>query len=113
MLAFPMISTVHVMGTAFLAGTSSAIALRIRPCLPSAAGLLALFYPILWLYVNAASGTLLLTGYPATRRSPIHCSMKLTLIALAIYLAVKIRNDVLHNPKAGKPGEIAVPSKRG
>lgn len=114
MLAFPMILTVHVMGTAFLAGTSSAIALRILGVARQVPlGLLALFYPILWvaLAANAASGTLLLTGYPYKAFTNPLFYVKLTLIALAIYLVVKIRNDVLHNPKAGKPGEEAAPSK--
>ena len=115
MLAFPMILTVHVMGTAFLAGTSSAIALRILGVARQVPlGLLALFYPILWvaLAANAASGTLLLTGYPYKAFTNPLFYVKLTLIALAIYLVVKIRNDVLHNPKGDKPGEQAAPSRR-
>jgi hypothetical protein len=115
MLAFPMILTVHVMGTAFLAGTSSAIALRILGVARQVPlGLLALFYPILWvaLAANAASGTLLLTGYPYKAFTNPLFYVKLTLIALAIYLVVKIRNDVLLNPKGDKPGEQAAPSSR-
>jgi hypothetical protein len=115
MLAFPMILTVHVMGTAFLAGTSSAIALRILGVARQVPlGLLALFYPILWvaLAANAASGTLLLTGYPYKAFTNPLFYVKLTLIGLAIYLVVKIRNDVLHNPKGDKRGEEAAPSKR-
>src|ERR1700688_470783 len=114
MLAFPTILTVHVMGTAFLAGTSSAIALRILGVARQVPlGLLALFYPILWvaLAANAASGTLLLTGYPYKAFTNPLFYVKLTLIALAIYLVVKIRNDVLHNSNGDKPGEQAAPSK--
>jgi hypothetical protein len=107
MLAFPTILTVHVMGTAFLAGTSSAIALRILGVARQVPlGLLNLFYPILWvaLAANAASGTLLLTGYPYKAFTNPLFYVKLALIALAIYLVVKIRNEVLGDPQGGKRG---------
>ena len=56
MLAFPAILTVHVLGTGFLAGTSSAIALRILGVAPQVPlGLLKLFYPILWVALAATS----------------------------------------------------------
>jgi hypothetical protein len=107
MLAFPTILTVHVLGTAFLAGTSSAIALRILGVARQVPlRLLELFYPILWvaLAANAASGTLLLTGYPYKAFTNPLFYVKLTLIALAIYLVVKIRNDVLRDPQGGREG---------
>ena len=105
--SFPTILTVHVMGTAFLAGTSSAIALRILGVARQVPlRLLELFYPILWvaLAANAASGTLLLIGYPYKAFTNPLFYVKLSLIALAIYLVVKIRNDVLRDPQGGKRG---------
>jgi hypothetical protein len=105
LLAFPAILTVHVMGTAFLAGTSSAIALRILGVAHQVPlKLLKLFYPILWvaLAANAASGTLLLIGYPYKAFTNPLFYVKLSLIALAIYLVVKVKNEVLRDPQDGK-----------
>ena len=112
MLAFPAILTVHVLGTGFLAGTSSAIALRILGVAPQVPlGLLKLFYPILWvaLAANVVSGTLLLIGYPYKAFTNPLFYVKLSLIALAIYLVVKIRNEVLRDPPGDKrPQDTAV-----
>jgi hypothetical protein len=110
MLAFPLILTVHTIGMGFLAGTSWAIDLRIlglakRVPLPA----LEKFYPVLWtaLGANFVSGVLLLTGYPYKAFTNPVFYVKLSFIALAIVLMVKIRNDVLrvfpeeaprHNP---------------
>lgn len=102
MLAFPAILTVHVLGTGFLAGTSSVIALRILGFARQVPlGQLEKFYPILWVALagNVMSGTLLLIGYPYKAFTNPLFYVKLTLIALAIYLVVKIRNDVLRNPQ--------------
>src|SRR6266852_4327269 len=106
MLAFPSILTVHVLGTGFLAGTSSAIALRILGVARQVPlGLLEAFYPILWvaLAANVVSGTLLLIGYPYKAFTNPLYYVKLMLIALAIYLVLKIRNEVLRNPQGNKP----------
>jgi hypothetical protein len=87
MLAFPTILTVHVLGTGFLAGTSAAIALRIL----------------------GVARTLLLIGYPYKAFTNPLFYVKLLLIALAIYLMVKIRNEVLRNPQGDKrPAETAM-----
>jgi hypothetical protein len=51
------------------------------------------------------SGTLLLIGYPYKAFTNPLFYVKLTLIALAVYLVVKIRNDVLRNPQSDKPRE--------
>jgi hypothetical protein len=106
MLAFPTILTVHVLGTGFLAGTSSVIALRILGVARQVPlRLLELFYPILWvaLTANVVSGLLLLIGYPYKAFTNPLFYVKLSLIALALYLMVKIRNEVLRNPQADKP----------
>jgi hypothetical protein len=98
MLAFPLILTVHTIGMGFLAGTSSAIDLRIlgaarRVPLPA----LANFYPILWTAFAAslASGVLLFIGYPYKAFSNPVFYVKLSFVGLAVFLAVKIKNDVL------------------
>jgi len=109
MLAFPSILTVHVLGTGFLAGTSSVIALRILGFARQVPlGLLEKFYPILWVALagNVVSGTLLLIGYPYKAFTNPLFYVKLTFIALAIYLVVKIRNDVLRNPQGDRRREL-------
>jgi hypothetical protein len=112
MLAFPTILTVHVLGTGFLAGTSSVIALRILGVARQVPlGLLEVFYPILWvaLAANVVSGTLLLIGYPYKAFTNPLFYVKLSLIALAIYLVMKIRNEVLRHPQGNKqPAETAM-----
>jgi hypothetical protein len=107
MLAFPLILTVHTIGMGFLAGTSSAIALRIlgvarQVPLP----VMEKFYPVLWLALaaNFVSGTLLLIGYPYKAfTNPVYY-VKLSFIALAVTLAVKIRNQVL---RAGESASMS------
>jgi hypothetical protein len=106
MLAFPAILTAHVLGTGFLAGTSSAIALRILGVARQVPlGQLDVFYPILWvaLATNVVSGTLLLIGYPYKAFTNPLFYVKLSLVALAIFLVVKIRNEVLRAPDGKKP----------
>jgi hypothetical protein len=98
LLAFPLILTVHTIGMGFLAGTSSAIDLRIlgvarRVPLPA----LEKFYPVIWiaLAANFATGLLLLTGYPYKAVTNPVFYVKLSFIALGVVLMVKIRKDVL------------------
>jgi hypothetical protein len=61
MLSFPTILTVHVLGTGFLAGTGTAVALRILGIARQVPlQLTELFYPVLWIAfaANIASGAL-------------------------------------------------------
>ena len=108
MLAFPLILTVHTIGMGFLAGTSSAIDLRIlglarRVPLPA----LEKFYPIIWtaLAANFVSGVLLFMGYPYKAFTNPVFYIKLSFIALAVYLMVKIRNEVLRRAPDDLPRE--------
>jgi hypothetical protein len=85
----------------FLAGTSAGIDFRIlgvakRVPLPA----LQKFYPIMWaaLTVNFISGTLLLIGYPWKAVTNPVFYVKLSMIALGVYLVVKIRQEVLNQP---------------
>src|SRR5262245_6433066 len=101
MLAFPTILSAHTLGMGFLAGTSAGIDLRLlgmanRVPIPG----LAKFYPVIWaaLAVNFTSGTLLLIGYPYKAFTNPLFYVKLSLIAVAVYLAVRIRNQVLLQP---------------
>ena len=98
MLAFPSILSAHTLGMGFLAGTSAGMDLRLLGFanrIPLAE--LAKFYWVMWLAlaVNFASGTLLLIGYPYKAFTNPVFYVKLTLIAIAVYLIVRIRKDVL------------------
>ena len=98
MLAFPLVLSMHTLGMGFLAGTSAGIDLRllgIANRVPLSD--LAKFYPVMWLALalNFTSGVLLLIGYPYKAFTNPLFYLKLTLIAVAVYLVVRIRRDVL------------------
>jgi len=98
LFAFPLILTVHTIGMGFLAGTSSAIDMRILGVAPRVPlPVLQKFYPVLWsaLAANFVSGVLLLTGYPYKAVTNPVFYVKLSLIALAVFLMLRIRRDVL------------------
>ncbi len=101
LLVFPLIVSAHTLGMGFLAGTSAGIDFRIlgvakRVPLPA----LQKFYPVMWaaLTVNFISGTLLLIGYPWKAVTNPVFYVKLSMIALGVYLVVKIRQEVLNQP---------------
>ena len=98
LLAFPTIITLHTIGMGFLAGGSTAIDLRI---LGLASGIplkaMARFYPLLWLAlgVNVPTGILLVIGYPTKQLTNPIFYIKLTLLAVALWLLVRVGNIVL------------------
>ena len=101
LLVFPLIVSAHTLGMGFLAGTSAGIDFRILGVakqVPLSA--LQKFYPIMWaaLVVNFISGTLLLIGYPWKAVTNPVFYVKLSMIALGVYLVVKIRQEVLNQP---------------
>ncbi len=102
MFAFPLILSMHTLGMGFLAGTSAGIDLRLLG-LANRVPLSALekFYPVMWLALalNFASGTLLLIGYPYKAFTNPLFYVKLTLIAAAVYLVLRIRREVLLQPE--------------
>ncbi len=110
MLAFPLILSVHTVGMGLITGIGVAISLRIlgfAPGVPVSA--LEKFYPFFWaaFAANAASGVLLLAGYPYKAATNPDFYIKLTLIALGVYLTVKIRRDVLLSPNANSVASTA------
>jgi len=101
LLVFPLIVSAHTLGMGFLAGTSAGIDFRILGVakrVPLTA--LEKFYPIMWaaLVVNFISGTLLLIGYPWKAVTNPVFYVKLSCIALGVFLVVKIRRQVLNQP---------------
>lgn len=111
---FPVIVTLHTIGMGFLAGGSAAIALRIlgfAPHIPLK--LMARFLPVLWLAfaVNAVSGILLLIGYPTKALTNPVFYIKVSLIALAVWLLYRIGIIVLRAPNVDA-GPIMPMAKR-
>lgn len=92
--AFPGILALHAIGMGLAAGLSVALDLRV---LGVARGLplveLRRYQPFLWFgfWVNAASGVLLLIGYPTKALTNPLFYVKLILIAVAMALLVRIR----------------------
>jgi hypothetical protein len=109
--AFPAIITLHTLGMGFLAGGSAAIDLRVLGVAPGISlKAMARFLPLLWLAfaVNAVSGVLLLIAYPTKALTNPIFYIKLSLIALAVWLVFHIGRTVLRAPEAG-PGAAPTP----
>jgi len=87
-MAFPAILSVHAIGMGLAAGINSALALRL---LGVARGVpvreLQRFVPLMWFgfWMNAASGVLLLVGYPTKALTNPVFYLKLSFIALALW----------------------------
>ncbi len=99
--AFPGILTLHTIGMGFVAGINAVIALRILGVAPRTPLLeLRRFLAVMWsgFWINAASGVLLLIGYPAKALTNPVFYIKLVFIALAIMQLRSIQNLVLSNP---------------
>jgi hypothetical protein len=108
--AFPLILTAHVLGAGFIAGTSATIALRLLGIARGVpVSLFEKFYPVLWLALalNVVSGLLLLDAYPYKAFTNPVFYAKLSFIALGVYLAVRIRDNVLRAPVWQQLGQTA------
>ena len=93
LLAFPGILALHAIGMGFAAGLGAAIDLRIlgiAPGIPLRE--MRRLLPILWtgFWLNAASGVLLLIGYPTKALTNPVFYLKLGLIAIAMVLVARI-----------------------
>ncbi len=100
-IGFPGILVLHALGMAFLAGSSAALELRILGVASDVPlGQLDKFFPVMWfgLVVNTISGVLLLAAYPVKAFTNPLFYVKLALIAVAVYLVVRIRDEVLLQP---------------
>jgi hypothetical protein len=108
MLAFPTIITVHTICMGLLAGTSSAIDLRIlgvAPAIPMDS--LRRFYPMMWLAlaINAVTGVLMVIGYPTKQLTNPLFYIKLSLVGLGVWLVYRIGVEVLGG--SGQKAETA------
>jgi hypothetical protein len=116
MFAFPGILTLHAIGMGFAVGISAAIDLRILGAAPNVPlRELRRFLPILWggFWLNAVSGVLLLIGYPTKALTNPVFYLKLTLIAAAMVLLVRISRQVFAADRGGSsdPPDMPVSSK--
>jgi hypothetical protein len=97
MWAFPVILTFHAIGMGMAAGLSAMLDLRI---LGVARGIplaeLRRFLPVLWtgFWLNAASGVLLLIGYPTKAFTNPVFYLKLSFIAGGMTLLVRLTHRV-------------------
>jgi hypothetical protein len=99
--AFPMILSYHTIGMGFVAGLSSAMDLRILGMAPRVPLLeLKRFLHVAWaaFWLNAASGVLLLIGYPTKALTNPVFYVKLTCIAFAVAILRSIAKSILQNP---------------
>jgi hypothetical protein len=113
LLAFPGILALHAIGMGFAAGLSVATDLRllgVAPRVPFAE--MRRLVPILWagFWLNAASGILLLIGYPTKALTNPVFYLKLTLIGIAMTLVVRITREL--RTIAGAVPPPAAPSRR-
>ncbi len=101
--AFPLILTAHTFGLVLLVGPSAMIDLRLlgfAPDVPLAP--LKRLFKFMWVgfWLNAASGLVLLFGYPTKALTNPMFYIKLTLIGLAMFVLLRIRNRVFGDGEA-------------
>ena len=114
MLAFPGILVLHAIGMGFAVGVSAALDLRIlgvAPGIPLAD--MRRFLPCLWagFWLNAVSGVLLLIGYPTKALTNPVFYLKLTLIAAAMTLLVRISRSVFDSVEVVATPDRDLPPK--
>lgn len=105
LFAFPGILALHAIGMGFAAGLSAAIDLRILGVAPAVPlHEMRRLLPILWagFWLNAASGVLLLIGYPTKALTNPVFYLKLTLIAIAMTLVARIARRLEPEAKEGR-----------
>jgi hypothetical protein len=105
MLAFPTIITLHTICMGLLAGASSAIDLRIlgmAPAIPLRP--LLRFYPLMWFAfaINAVTGVLMVIGYPTKQLTNPLFYIKLSLVALGVWLIYRIGRELLGAAESGQ-----------
>jgi hypothetical protein len=104
--AFPTILSVHAIGMGLAVGVNVAIALRLLGFAPGVPPReLLRFAPVMWIgfWLNAASGLLLLLGYPTKAFTNPVFYMKMALIAAGMWLYVAMTRPLLAVPE-GRPG---------
>ena len=96
--AFPMILAVHTIGLGLIAGINAALDLRVLGVAPRIPVVeFRRFLPVMWLglWLNVASGIVLLIAYPTKALTNPVFYLKLTLIAAALAILKIVRRSVL------------------
>jgi len=100
--AFPAILSLHTIGMGLVAGLNAAIDLRILGFAPRVPLMeMKRFFPLVWIafWVNAASGVVLLIGYPTKAlTNPVFYS-KLLFIALGLAVLLLLKRHVFRDPR--------------
>jgi len=115
MFAFPGILTFHAIGMGFAVGINAAIDLRILGVAPGVPLVdMRRFVPVLWFgfWLNAASGVLLLIGYPTKALTNPVFYLKLALIAIGMLLFVKISRRIFRDGDAQPIAASGPPVRR-
>ncbi len=87
LFAFPAILSLHTIGMGLVAGVNALVALRILGVAPGVPLIeMKRFFPVMWFgfWLNAASGVVLLIGYPTKALTNPVFYTKLAFIALAM-----------------------------
>ncbi len=109
--AFPAILSAHAIGMGLAAGVNAAIAIRLlgfAPRVPPRE--LLRFAPVMWIgvWLNTASGLLLLIGYPTKALTNPVFYLKLSLIAVGMWIYVLMTRQLLSDgedePRVPMPG---------
>jgi hypothetical protein len=115
LFAFPGILALHAIGMGIAAGLSAAIDLRILGVAPGVSlSEMRRLLPILWagFWLNAASGLLLLIGYPTKALTNPVFYLKLTLIAVAMVLVKRMGPQLIaaaaDGPEASRLRRLAI-----
>ena len=95
--AFPAILSCHTVGMGLVAGINAAFALRILGVGPEIpVGDMRRFLPVMWFgfWLNAVSGVALLVAYPTKALTNPVFFLKLSLVALGLWLLKVIRPKI-------------------
>jgi hypothetical protein len=102
--AFPTILAFHTIGMGLVAGLNAAMDLRILGFAPQVPlSELKRFFPFIWIgfWLNAASGVVLLIGYPTKALTNPVFYTKLAFIALGLVVLRAISRRVFRDPTLG------------
>ena len=98
---FPSIIALHAIGMGLAVGVNAAIDLRILGLAPRVPLMeMQRFFPVIWIgfWLNAASGVILLIGFPTKALTNPVFFVKMLFIALGLVGLRLIRNRVLRDP---------------
>ena len=114
--AFPTILSVHAIGMGLAVGVNVAMAARLLGFAPGVPPHeLRRFAPIMWLgfWMNAASGVLLFLGYPTKALTNPVFYMKMSLIAVGMWIYVLMSRQLAPEGKPGVSGLEGRPDLSG